>query len=159
MNLSKFIKIAILFAVLLVPGMASAGKNDYLLSETVEMVSINISEAYYADLEGDGLENDVFVGVDLYLSGRDAYNFDYYIFLTLPSGLQFSYAYAFSAKTDYIYFGNYFWQHALEPGWYDVEVFIVMRSGGLTVSSEALIFDPPGGTGGSDPISFSLIFG
>jgi hypothetical protein len=88
--------------------------------------------------------------------GANSYNFDYFVYLTLPSGLQFNYAISLSSRLQILELNNYFWNHAIETGWYHVEVFVVMRTGGIALSSSDLIFDPPGGSGGSDPISFSL---
>ena len=155
----KFFYPLLIFLILLGSLNASAGSNKVsTLDNDKPYILIDIQEAYYADLEGDGMEDDVFVGVELAFFGASVYNFDYYIFLTLPSGAEFGYAVALAAHTDLAYFGNYFWNHATEPGDYTVTVYTVLRTGGMTLFSDALVFDPPGGTGGSDPIRFDLVF-
>lgn len=136
----------------------SSGKNDLGTSSVSDaMVYIDITTAYYADLEGDGLENDVFVGVRLTFEGASTYNFDYYIFLTLPSGAEFGYMFSAATRMEVLNIDNYFWNHATESGWYEVAVYMVLRTGGAQVISESLIFDPPGGSGGADPIGVSIV--
>ena len=120
-------------------------------------VSINITTAYYADLEGDGLENDIFVGVVLSFVGASTYSFDYYIFLTLPSGTEYGYTFSAATKTEILNLDNYLWNHATEAGWYKVTIYIVLKTGGAQLVTESLIFDPPGGSGGADPIGTSVV--
>ena len=155
----KFFYPLLIFLVLLGSLSATAGTNKASSLEVDKpYIQIDIQEAYYADLEGDGMEDDVFVGVELSFFGSSVYNFDYYIFLTLPSGAEFGYAVALAAHTDVAYLGNFFWNHATESGDYKVTVHTVLRTGGITLFTDCVIFDPPGGTGGSDPIRFDLVF-
>ncbi len=159
MKITKYIMLLLLTtSLLLIPG-AYADKNSVNTSSVDTMVNITISEAYYADLDNDGYEDDVFVETQLAFTGSSSsYNFDYYIVLTLPSGLSYTYSFAASSKVDFLTIGNYFWSHASEAGWYNVDIHIVMRTGGVALTSESLIFDPPGGTGGADPINISFTF-
>lgn len=146
----------ILLIISLLTSQVSADRTLKTNSDSVA-VTIMIHEAYYADLENDGIENDIFVSVELSFSGSNSYNFDYLIYLTLPSGHVFNYYISLSSRVQTLNMGNYFWNHALESGWYHVEASVILRTGGIALTSSDLVFDPPGGSGGSDPISFNLV--
>ena len=155
----KFFYPLLIFLVLLGSlNAVSGGNRASTLDDDKPYILIDIQEAYYADLEGDGVEDDVFVGVQLSFFGSSVYNFYWCICLTLPSGAEFGYAIALAAHTNLAYLGNYFWNHATESGDYTVIVYTVLRTGGVSIFSDFLVFDPPGGTGGSDPIRFTLEF-
>ena len=124
MNKSKFYPLVI--AIVLLSGLyvSSAGNRSFSDNIDGPTIEITIHTAYYADLEGDGLENDVFVGVILDFIGANSYNLEYYIELILPSGLSFLYAYNIYSHIDIGVLVNYFWNHALESGDYTVKITI-----------------------------------
>ena len=109
-------------------------------------VLITIVDALYTDLDDDGLEDDVFASVDLSLICGNRFNLEYYITLTLPSGLSFTYGYMINTRLDSFTMQNNFYNHAIESGDYQIDVYIVLKTGGISFSHNSVIFDPPGGT-------------
>ncbi|MCE7734947.1 MAG: hypothetical protein GPJ54_08730 [Candidatus Heimdallarchaeota archaeon] len=115
-------------------------------------VSIRIASAYYADVDLDGDEDDVFaeVLVDLYCSNR--YQFDYYIYLTQPSGFQVYDALGVNTRLNQLTFSTTFYNYAMESGDYRIDVKILLMNGGPYLVTESIIFDPPGGVSGTGSI-------
>ncbi|RMG30921.1 MAG: hypothetical protein D6732_15585 [Methanobacteriota archaeon] len=134
-----------------------AKQTKSLSASSTEKVSISLhfTDAYYADLDGDGYSDDVFGGVDLFISGSERVSFDYYITLVLPSGKSFTYAYRISTRYTYLHLANYFYDHVSESGDYTFIVEIVTRTGGLQYDPYHHVFDPPGGVP-TDP-TYSLV--
>ena len=114
-------------------------------------ISVTITSAYYADIDTDGWEDDIYSSVTIDLTGAVRYNFDYYITLTLPSGTSYTYHYSINTVYDVVNFGNYFWNHATESGDYSISVKVVLWTGGISSATHQYIFDPPGGSDGGDP--------
>lgn len=111
-------------------------------------VSLVFTDAYYADLDGDGFEDDVFGGVDFHITGQSRVTFDYHITLVMPSGLSWTYSYRIHTKYSYLHFDNFFYDHAVESGDYHFEVDIILRTGGVSHAEYNHVFDPPGGSTG-----------
>lgn len=120
-------------------------------------ILLDITQGFYADTDGDGLEDDVYVETVMQILCANRVNFEYYITLTLPSGMSFTYGYQINTRLNLITFDNNFYDHALESGDYKVDVQIFLKTGGISYSSGSLVFDPPGHTG-TDP-SFVLSLG
>lgn len=120
-------------------------------------IILDITQGYYADTDGDGFEDDIFVETVMHILCTNRANFDYYITLTLPSGLSFTYAYQVNTRLNLLTFNNDFYDHGIESGDYKVDVQILLKTGGISYTSGSLIFDPPGHSG-TDP-SFVLSLG
>ena len=155
---AKYLVIPIITALLLVSlsyGTRAARPNSVGISseDSTEPISISvrISEAYYADIDNDGLEDDIYSTVQIDLSGSQRYFLDYYITLTLPSGLNFSYYYSINTVWSQLTIGNYFWNHAIEQGDYTLTVQAILWTGGISHAGHSYTFDPPGGSDEGDP--------
>ena len=111
--------------------------------------NINISTAYYGDLDNDTYHDDIFVRVKVDLFCKQRYNFDYYAYLILPSGTQTYDAIGINTRLTSLTFETTFLNWAIESGDYQVVIKILMYSGGPQVSSTDYIFDPPGGSTGT----------
>ena len=133
-----------------------AAKPDLKESSSSTSLILVFTDAYYADLDGDGIEDDVFGGIDFFITGVSRVTFDYHINLILPSGLTFTYSYRIHTKYTYLHFDNFFFDHAIESGDYMFDVDIIMRTGGVTHSEYSIIFDPPGSV--PTDTSFSLTY-
>ncbi len=157
--MKKIFQFLILMIFIISLSSTSIGRQNSFSTETLNepYIGIEITNAFYADLDGNGIEDDIFVQVDLSFFGASTINFDYYIILTLPSGESHAYTISLASHVDKLIIDNYFWNHATEPGWYTVEVHTVLRTGGVQILSDSMVFDPPGGSEGSDPIGFSII--
>ncbi len=116
-----------------------------------QTISINITFANYTDLDGDGFQDDVYAEVEVKLDGSSAYTFEYNVTLTLPSGLSFSYKFIISTNYQSFIIYHYFFDHAIESGWYTLNAEATLNNGGRSTTSNTFVFDPPGGSGGSDP--------
>ncbi len=152
MNKDKTMMIAIFTVVLLIPSQfATAGAPVFNTSTSdAPSISVRVVEAYYADLDNDTFQDDIYALVRFSLSGAVRYNFDYYVTLTLPSGYNFSYAFAINTGESFE-LNHYFFDHAIESGNYTLSVLVVLRTGGISTDSHVYVFDPPGASTGGDP--------
>lgn len=123
-------------------------------------MTFRVRDAYYGDMEGDGLKDDIHMLIDIHIEGISTrYNFNLYITLLLPSGE--SHTYAYSIKTKILDFTAQviFYNHATESGWYTIHLLTILFSGKTTGdATDEYSFDPPGGNPGGDPhASFTLL--
>ena len=116
-------------------------------------VSIYISSAYYGDIDLDGDEDDIFAKVIVDLQCSNRYQFDYYIFLTQPSGFQVVDALGVNTGRHQLTFSTTFFNYAIESGDYRIDVKILLMNGGPYLVTESIIFDPPGGVSGTGSLS------
>lgn len=144
---------AVFFLLLLLGGFVpSLNASQMSITDTSEpTIVVEILFANYTDLDDDGYLDDVYAEVSVELSGAVAYTFEYFVTLTLPSGLNFSYLFIISTNYQSFNIYNYFYDHAIETGWYTLDVDATLNNGGRSTASSTLVFDPPGGSGGSDP--------
>ncbi len=151
-SLRVFTLFAIIFLILIFPTNSFAARPDFSASSTdVISIKVSVTDAYYTDLDNDGLSDDVIAYTSVDLSGSTRYNFDYYITLTLPSGKNYTYAYTFNTVYTTLNIRNYFWNHATECGDYTITVQAILWTGGISYTNHAYTFDPPGGSDGGDP--------
>ncbi|MFX0113838.1 MAG: hypothetical protein ACFFB3_04775 [Candidatus Hodarchaeota archaeon] len=126
---------------------------------------IDITDAYYAELDNDNLEDDIAVHLDIKATNR---NQSFYICLEiiLPSG---------TAHTKYFFIDIYDRKFnirieahnvATESGWYETRVYLAMPIPATPNPSAAcwrlelydvIIFDPPG-KGGADPLFWAMFY-
>ncbi len=135
---------------------ASGVSSDYMYADSCDkpQLQLSITQGYYADVDADGYEDDVYIETTFRILCTNRANFDYYIELILPSGTTFTYGYRVTTRLNTLTFHNDFFDHALESGDYTVNVYVIMKTGGTALVHDQLIFDPPGGSN-SDP-KFSL---
>ncbi|MHA2496256.1 MAG: hypothetical protein ACXAEI_12270 [Candidatus Hodarchaeales archaeon] len=131
------------------PHMAAADDDD----DDDSYFRIWITDAYYAALDSDSLENDIVVYLHVHKSSRDQ-DFYLYMKIILPSGT--FYAEYFFVDVYDRNFDLRIEAHniATESGWYEAQAYLATPSywgGGWNLElHDTLIFDPPG-KGGGDP--------
>lgn len=124
------------------------------------VVIISIQNAYYYAAHEDGIENDIAVDFTLDIhrttQRKNLVHFDLWVQLTLPSGLSYLYLFKVTSSAHvYAQPTAYFDNHATESGWYCVELTGVLAKGNCItcIGTESYLFDPPGGTEGTDPLT------
>lgn len=134
-----------IFTLFIISALSSTANPDWKIStNTSPVISIQVKEAYYADLDGDGLEDDVYSQVEIRLSGANRYNLDYWITLTLPSGENFVFGWFVSTRLTTLNIANNLYNTALEAGWYHLHIEVFMKTGGISYTNYEHWFDPPG---------------
>lgn len=117
-------------------------------------LDIAVDHAYYYDLDGDGVEDDVYIELTLKVPPGQLKpkKSDCYVTLTLPSGTYHLSLITIIGQFKEIHLGLSWYNTATEPGWYNVKVD-VLTSGytGRSYSTTTYDFDPPTGTGPGDP--------
>ena len=115
-----------------------------IAASAAPFIDVTITEAFYADVDSNGAD-DVIVKAHFALEGEIINAVQYLITLTLPSGRQFSYVVLIlTTSTDFVV-ENTFWDHALESGWYTVEIYVKLGGFYNIMDSDRVVFDPPGG--------------
>jgi hypothetical protein len=125
-------------------------------------VYVTVTDAYYADLSGDGLEMDV--GIHLFLeiyNNKVSTDVSLYIGIELPSGLTFWFLVEFTA-IKYTYYGytNIFFEGlntALESGWYNAYA-VAFAEGEQYSVMHIYTFDPPGGSSPGEPVGRATFY-
>ncbi len=116
---------------------------------------IQIVDAYYADLDGDGYEDDIKLLVDCSFADTDPTRVDLNIWIELPSGLMFNVRVSiYNTPNDFLLNIDCF-DMAIESGWYTVTLLASMMGAGngkLYITDE-IVFDPPTGGGPGLPPS------
>ncbi len=121
---------------------------------------INIIDAYYADLDGDLVEDDIKLLVEFSFTDTNPTRVDLNIWIELPSGFMYSFRVSvYRAPTQSILNIDCI-NMATESGWYTVTLLAsIMGAGnGKLYITDELVFDPPTGGGGSLPPSVSAYF-
>ncbi len=143
-RIKTLILLAALFTFTLIP-MVSASPR----SVQVQDVCIWISDAYYADLDGDSYEDDIKILVEFALADIDPSRVDINLWVTLPSGTTYAFRIsvyrppaASTLQIDCI-------DMAQESGWYEIDMIasIFGTSSGRCQITDYFIFDPPTGGG------------
>ena len=138
-------------------------KNDLIA------VTINIEDAYYYAEDSDGLENDIasIFTLDIEKVHNDYFtiftNFYLLLGVTLPSGKYYGYlfnVYCICNSGIHERPTAYFIDHATEPGWYLVEITVILVEYNTITDfgTESFYFDPPGGTDGTNPDGCRIVF-
>ncbi|MHA1225697.1 MAG: hypothetical protein ACTSPV_03035 [Candidatus Hodarchaeales archaeon] len=155
----KKLKIILIFFLLLYSSnmiFLSQGSVDF--NDDNEISDIQIVEAFYADLDNQGLPNDILSHFIIEFEDDDNYSFIIlFISLTLPSGTQFQYSYLIITDLPGIYVSLYFYNHASESGWYNLKISALLLGSKSHWISDSLTFDPPGGDPGEVPPSTELV--
>ncbi|MCY3411596.1 MAG: hypothetical protein INQ03_08205 [Candidatus Heimdallarchaeota archaeon] len=114
-----------------------------LENNTYEM-HFAIDDAYYTSLDPDGIENDIVVKFNLNHTCTTKITFYMRFTLTLTSGQFIQNEYLVKADVNQINGSMLFYDDAVENGWYNIKIEILLLSGGIDYGSINLDFDPPG---------------
>jgi hypothetical protein len=117
-------------------------------------MTINITDAYYCDLDGDTIEDDVFSTFTINIENEADKHFLFItkIVLKLPSGYHYNYYYKMDTSEPEYEYTICFYNHATENGWYTVDIFCLLFDGRhLGFGIESYTFDPPGQDDGGEP--------
>jgi len=154
----KIFTLLLLGVLILIPGVfltqARVFKNP--------SITITITEAYYTNYgrSTTNIENDIIVDFNVELIKDIAIDSHAKVpnqlklkcYMYLPSGQKYIYGFNLVTKDSFLSLRLIFYNHATESGWYTVEIHgSYFRT--ETVAIDSLIFDPPGGTDGTDPPS------
>jgi hypothetical protein len=115
--------------------------------------SVSIVDAYYADLDSDGFEDDIKILVEFSFTILNPVRVDLNMWVELPSGLTYYFKVSvYRAPSDSTLNLDCF-DMATESGWYTVSMVasIMGSGGGKYYIVDVLEFDPPGGTPGLPP--------
>lgn len=116
----------------------------------------NIVSAWYADLDSDGLEDDIGVSLTLTISNNRVVSLvDVYIGLELPSGIEFWFLFEFrvskSTQTASFDLTFHLMDTALESGWYWAYSVAFANNEQYSLM-DSYYFDPPGSGSGDQHI-------
>jgi hypothetical protein len=116
---------------------------------------IQIVDAYYADLDADGYEDDIKLLVDCSFAELEPSRVDLNIWIELPSGLTFNVRVSIYNTPNEFLLNIDCFDTAIESGWYTVTMLAsVMGAGnGKIYLTDEIIFDPPTGIGPGIPPS------
>ncbi len=115
--------------------------------------TVTINDAFYADLDGDALEDDVSILITIRIGDgqKSPGKSEVYYTLTLPSGQQHRALVKIIGKYREIRLALSWFDAAWEPGWYNIRVdAFVYGVPGVSYDMAICDFDPPG-TGNGDP--------
>lgn len=146
-------------SIVVLPGFSTS--ETVIIENNKITMAITIVDAYYTELDGDGIQNDVVSHFNLNFT-NDQFTSVFYdldFSLILPSGINYSYHYAFSTTEYDLAYVVSFFNHATESGWYTFGITGTIYQGGTATGAVDLIFDPPGGTGGGDPLHVNVTGG
>ncbi len=119
------------------------------INQRVE-VTLTITDAYYTDLDNDEVL-DIVAFFDLLYDNSHQNILKINVYLTLPSGYEFSYKWIINNKLLKHSYQIHFYDHALESGFYNLTISVKLLSGGVDTGVADFEFDPPGGSGGGGP--------
>ena len=116
---------------------------------------IQIVDAYYADLDGDGYEDDIKLLVDCCFLDTNPSRVDLNIWIELPSGFTFNVRVSIYNTPNEFLLNIDCFDMAIESGWYTVTMLAsVMGAGnGKLYIIDEIVFDPPPPAGPGFPPS------
>ena len=132
-----------------------SGNNSvtFMSNNQKNMLTLTITDAYYTDLDNDEVL-DILSYYNLRFESDSPHLVQLYVSLILPSGFEFSYKWILMIKQS-VYLGQmYFYDHVLEPGFYILSINVKLSTGGISTGTVSFEFDPPGGSGGGDPLAY-----
>jgi hypothetical protein len=123
------------------------------VSALVDWVDVSIDHAYYYDLDEDGASDDVLVNLTCVIHPgiRNPQRSEYYIKLTLPSGLAYLVIIDVIGKYNTLFMSLKMYDTATEPGWYNIQVDAYSMGVNRGHSTASYDFDPPTGQGTGQP--------
>ncbi len=119
-------------------------------------VKIIIDDVYYFDADSDGAEDDVVVHFTLDINFEGWYLYKLEAELELPSGVVYKHKfYTYEIPSNYSVLFMY--NHATEPEWYIIKLeCTVYANYDKFRIQDSLVFDPPKGIGGTEPLTTKL---
>ena len=114
-------------------------------------VSLTITYANYTNLDNDAIL-DVIALYELSFDSSNRHTVRLDVFLTLPSGYGFFYMWIIGTKQQEYFSQVYLYDCVLEPGDYLLTIRASLFTGGVSTGIVEYIFDPPGGSGGGNPL-------
>jgi len=112
---------------------------------------VSISDAYYADIDNDGFEDDIKLLVEFAFPTEEPVRLDLNIWIELPSGLIFNFRVSVWRAPNESILNIDCIDMAIESGWYTVNLLtsVMGSGGGKYYIVDSLVFDPPneGGSG------------
>ncbi len=126
------------------------------LSNTLD-ASLKIISVEYTDADEEGYENDIVGCFNILLNGAEKYTLNIDISLTLPSGFEYTYSYSAISCLTTLHCTIYLFDHATESGDYTFSLTVYVHTTGAVSDSAEYIFDPPEGSGDTDPCVYLLI--
>ena len=136
-------KLTLIFAVIVMLSVFIPAANAQPRISSIDY--IQIVDAYYADLDGDGYEDDIKLLVECCFLDTNPTRIDLNIWIELPSGLTFNVRVSvYNTPNEFLLNIDCF-DMAIESGWDTVTMFAsVMGSGnGKLYITDEIIFDPP----------------
>lgn len=119
----------------------------------------NILDAYYADLDGDGIENDIWISGSTIINtqSQGASKYDLYVDIIDPVGTKYSGLFYVITMDSVHNFTIHAYNTVSEAGWYTVKFEGVVYGGGdIYYSCETFEFDPPTLSGSGSPTSMEI---
>jgi hypothetical protein len=122
--------------------------------------SIYIADAYYADLDNDGYEDDIKLLLEFCFENVDSVRVDLNIWIELPSGLMYAFRISVYRAPAQSTLNVDCLDMATESGWYTVTMIasIMGMGGGKYYITDQLDFDPPTGGGPGLPPAIDAYF-
>jgi len=147
MKVRKTLGVLSLFVLILVIS-SNAGK-----AATFE-VNLSIQDAYYCDLDNDGVEDDIY-GIAILTSSKEirTYNILKYE-LIYPSGESYVNYFHHSVKDDIIVYEFYWINSVKGSGWYTFNLDVYILGKGYAHLYDSLVFDPPDGDPDEPPVTW-----
>lgn len=114
-------------------------------------VFLTISSVYYTNLDNDTIL-DVVALYDLFFDSSNRHTVRLDVYLTLPSGYKLSYMWIIGTKQQEFSSQIRLYDCVLESGDYLFTIKAKLLTGGVSTGIADYIFDPPGGSGGGNPL-------
>ncbi len=149
----KLLKTVLIIAILM--PLASVNALKTTDAATNQSVKATILTAYYTNADGGNTTNDVVVVIHFAIQGGTLNGLTYVVDLTLPSGKVFSGFVLIVTDKAEVTTTNYFYNSALEKGWYTASVHATLNGNPNIVDTDHMVFDPPGGDN-SDSSGFGV---
>lgn len=119
--------------------------------------SVRITDAYYADLDNDGCEDDIKILVEFFFPDSDPSRVDLNLWISLPSGLVYNFRVSvYRAPPESVLQIDCI-DMATESGWYTITMLAsIMGAGnGKMYITDEFSFDPPTGGGPGLPTVYA----
>lgn len=147
----------ILLVLFLAVSLVLDTSHTYAGDEDNAKMKVDVNTGYYADLDSDGIEDDVYVKTYVDIDGIMEYSLNYSILLTQPSGFNVSHSVVINDTDGFLIFETIFYGYAIESGDYQADVEIFLEYDGKSLYGfDSLVFDPPGATPGTGTIETTV---
>ncbi len=143
----RLIPLMLLAGMLLLTCMPAA---EAQIIRVAEVSYIHIIDAYYADLDNDGMEDDIKLLVEFTFPTDVVTRVDLNIWIELPSGLTFNVRVSVWRAPGESILNIDGFNMAIESGWYTVTLLasVMGTGGGKYYIIDDIVFDPPKGGSG-----------